>query len=91
MERKKTLFERVRKNSTVDEEVENEGEEEDESGVNITEEEKKIGVSSGGGRRGSSGGGGGVSPPSCQAERCGNRDCRHFWLCLVWFGFNTIE
>lgn len=71
MERKKTLFERVRKNSTVDEEVENEGEEEDESGVNITEEEKKIGVSSGGGRRGSSGGGGGVSPPSCQAERCG--------------------
>ena len=41
MERKKTLFERVRKNSTVDEEVENEGEEEDESGVNITEEEKK--------------------------------------------------
>ncbi|KAG4385780.1 hypothetical protein AAZX31_12G152400 [Glycine max] len=71
VERKKTLFERVRKNSTVDEEVENEGEEEDESGVNITEEEKKIGVSSGGGRRGSSGGGGGVSPPSCQAERCG--------------------
>ena len=45
--------------------------EEDESGVNITEEEKKIGVSSGGGRRGSSGGSGGVSPPSCQAERCG--------------------
>ena len=71
MERERALFERVRKNSTVEEEVENEVEEEDESGVSITEEEKKKGVGSSGGRRGSSGGSGGVSPPSCQAERCG--------------------
>ncbi|XP_061338253.1 squamosa promoter-binding protein 1-like [Gastrolobium bilobum] len=71
VERKRTLIEKVRKNSTVEEEVENEVEEEDESGVGdvgVTEEEKK---KVGGGRRGSSGGGGGVSPPSCQAERCG--------------------
>ncbi|KAL2327616.1 hypothetical protein Fmac_021043 [Flemingia macrophylla] len=70
VERKRALVEKVRKNHTVEEEVENEVEEEDESG-----EEKKKGVSSGGGggggRRGSIGGGGGVSPPSCQAERCG--------------------
>ncbi|KAK7370654.1 hypothetical protein VNO78_37382 [Psophocarpus tetragonolobus] len=74
VERKRTVVERVRKNSTVEEEVENEVEEEDESGVSHAEEEKKKGVSStsnSGGRRGSSGGGGGVSPPSCQAERCG--------------------
>ncbi|RDX78219.1 Squamosa promoter-binding-like protein 4, partial [Mucuna pruriens] len=75
VERKKALVEKVRKNSTVEEEVENEVEEEDESGVCLTEEEKRKGVSSSGvgvgGRRGSSGGGGGVSPPSCQAERCG--------------------
>ncbi|RZC08926.1 squamosa promoter-binding protein 1-like [Glycine soja] len=71
MERERALFERVRKNSTVEEEVENEVEEEDESGISTTEEEKKKGVGSSGGRRGSSGGSGGVSPPSCQAERCG--------------------
>ncbi|XP_027354489.1 squamosa promoter-binding protein 1-like [Abrus precatorius] len=77
VERKRTLVEKVRKsNITVEEEVENEVEEEDESGgggdVNFIEEEKKKGVS-GSGRRGASGsgGGGGVSPPSCQAERCG--------------------
>jgi len=77
VERKRSLVERVRKN--VEEEVENEVEEEDESGASFTEEEKKRGFgssNSGGGRRGSSGGaaaggGGGVSPPSCQAERCG--------------------
>ncbi|XP_020239326.1 squamosa promoter-binding protein 1 [Cajanus cajan] len=73
VEKKRALVEKVRKNSTVEEEVENEVEEEDESGVSLTEEEKKKGVSSSSvsGRRGSSGGGGGVSPPSCQAERCG--------------------
>ena len=71
VERKRSLVERVRK--SVEEEVENEVEEEDESGASLTEDEKKRGLSSnsGGGRRGSTGGGGGVSPPSCQAERCG--------------------
>ncbi|XP_057457296.1 squamosa promoter-binding-like protein 3 [Lotus japonicus] len=68
IERKRTLMmEKVRKNKTVEEDMENEVEEEDETGggdVIFTEEEKKKG------RRGSSGGGG-VSPPSCQAERCG--------------------
>lgn len=61
------MMEKVRKNKTVEEDMENEVEEEDETGggdVIFTEEEKKKG------RRGSSGGGG-VSPPSCQAERCG--------------------
>ncbi|BAT89495.1 hypothetical protein LR48_Vigan08g021700 [Vigna angularis] len=75
LERKRSLLERVRKN--VEEELENEVEEEDESGATLTEEEKKRGLgssNSGGGRRGSSGAAaaaGGVSPPSCQAERCG--------------------
>ncbi|XP_058747401.1 squamosa promoter-binding-like protein 3 [Vicia villosa] len=63
VERKRTMMmEKVRRNNAVEEEAENEVEEED----SLTEEEKKKGV--GGGRRG---GGGGVSPPSCQAERCG--------------------
>lgn len=55
----------------MEEEVENEVEDEDCIGdASVTEEEKKKGV--GLGRRGGgSGGGGGVSPPSCQAERCG--------------------
>jgi hypothetical protein len=66
IERRRTLMmEKVRRNNTVEEEVENEVEEED-GDFSLTEEEKKKG--SGGGRRG---GGGGVSPPSCQAERCG--------------------
>lgn len=72
IERKRTLIEKVRKDITVEEDVENEVEEEDESGGGdggLIEEEKKKGVG-GSGRRGSSGGGG-VSPPSCQAERCG--------------------
>lgn len=77
MERKRSLLERVRKN--VEEELENELEEEDETGPSLTEEEKKRGLGSsntGGGRRASTGAaaaasGGGVSPPSCQAERCG--------------------
>ncbi|KAL5061725.1 hypothetical protein RYX36_023462 [Vicia faba] len=63
IERKRTMMmEKVRRNNTAEEEVENEVEEED-GDVTLTEEEKKKGV--GGGRRG------GVSPPSCQAERCG--------------------
>ncbi|WJX88192.1 squamosa [Trifolium repens] len=67
IERRRTLMmEKVRRNNTVEEEVENEVEEED-GDFSLTEEEKKKGA--GGGRRG--GGGGGVSPPSCQAERCG--------------------
>jgi hypothetical protein len=66
IERRRTLMmEKMRRNNTVEEEVENEVEEED-GDFSLTEEEKKKG--SGGGRRG---GGGGVSPPSCQAERCG--------------------
>ncbi|XP_004510032.1 squamosa promoter-binding-like protein 5 [Cicer arietinum] len=72
IERKRTLMmEKVRRNNTVEEEVENEVEDEDCIGdASVTEEEKKKGV--GLGRRGGgSGGGGGVSPPSCQAERCG--------------------
>ncbi|KAE9592905.1 hypothetical protein Lal_00029099 [Lupinus albus] len=66
-ERKRTLIENVRKGSTV-EEVENEVEEEYEnvSVEHLTEEEKKKVV---GGRKGSSIGG--ISPPSCQAEKCG--------------------
>jgi hypothetical protein len=67
IERRRTLMmEKMRRNNTVEEEVENEVEEED-GDFSLTEEEKKKGA--GGGRRG--GGGGGVSPPSCQAERCG--------------------
>ncbi|KAI5420397.1 hypothetical protein KIW84_044256 [Lathyrus oleraceus] len=66
IERKRAMMmEKVRRNNTVEEEAENEVEEDD-GDVSLTEEEKKKGV--GGGRRG---GGGGVSPPSCQAERCG--------------------
>lgn len=74
MERKRTIVEKVRKdNSIVEEEVEDEIEEEDEScgggDGSLAEEQKRKGVM-GSGRRGSSGCGG-VSPPSCQAERCG--------------------
>ncbi|OIW08246.1 hypothetical protein TanjilG_15207 [Lupinus angustifolius] len=53
----------------VEKEVENEVKEENESsGVGLTEEEKKKGID---GSKGSSSWGGGVPPPSCQAERCG--------------------
>ncbi|KAL1346244.1 hypothetical protein HN51_019945 [Arachis hypogaea] len=68
---RRTTVEKMRKDSTVDE-VEEELEEEDESGVGdgvLAEEEKKKSAV-GSGRRGSNGAGG-VSPPSCQAERCG--------------------
>ncbi|MED6155303.1 Squamosa promoter-binding-like protein [Stylosanthes scabra] len=75
---RRTIVEKMRKDSTVDE-VEEELEEEDESGgggdaAGLAAEEEKKKSSVGSGRRGSNGGGGGaggVSPPSCQAERCG--------------------
>ncbi|MED6208856.1 Squamosa promoter-binding-like protein [Stylosanthes scabra] len=72
---RRTTVEKMRKDSTVDE-VEEELEEEDESGgggdaAGLAAEEEKKKSSVGGGRRGSNGGAGGVSPPSCQAERCG--------------------
>lgn len=72
IERKRTSVEKVRKdNKIVEEEVDDEVEEEDESGGGgVAEEDKRKGVV-GSGRRGSGGGSGGVSPPSCQAERCG--------------------
>lgn len=57
-------MEKPRKDVMAEEEIDDELEEEDEP-----EDDKKKGVL-GSGRRGSSGVGG-VSPPSCQAERCG--------------------
>ncbi|OIW06098.1 hypothetical protein TanjilG_29854 [Lupinus angustifolius] len=61
-ERKRTVTENARKGSRVEVEEEYESV----SVEHLTEEEKKKGV---GGRKGSSSGG--VSPPSCQAEKCG--------------------
>ncbi|KAK4255828.1 hypothetical protein QN277_008773 [Acacia crassicarpa] len=74
MERKGTLVEKVRKDNNIveEEEVEDEIEDEEENGGgggDVAEEQKRKGVM-GSGRRVSSGSGG-VSPPSCQAERCG--------------------
>lgn len=75
VERKRTSNEKLRKDSSiVEEEVDDEIEEEEESGgaggdSNLPEEDRRKGIL-GGVKRGSSGSGG-VSPPSCQAERCG--------------------
>ncbi|KAJ7948677.1 putative Squamosa promoter-binding protein [Quillaja saponaria] len=73
LERKRTLVEKVRKDSITEEEVDDEMEEEEGgdngSEVNILDEKKKKAVV-GCGKRGS-GGAGGVSLPSCQAEKCG--------------------
>ncbi|KAE9616998.1 hypothetical protein Lal_00034439 [Lupinus albus] len=69
IERKRALVDKVKKDNIVEKEMKNEVEEEYESsGVGLIGEEKKKGID---GSKGSSSGGGGVSPPSCQAERCG--------------------
>uniref|UniRef100_A0A2N9F5Q9 SBP-type domain-containing protein n=1 Tax=Fagus sylvatica TaxID=28930 RepID=A0A2N9F5Q9_FAGSY len=74
-EGKRTFKEKIHKDAIVEEDLDDDLDEEEGGGeimsFNNGDHERKKAVSGFSGKKGSSGGAGGVSPPCCQAEKCG--------------------
>ncbi|KAL4619701.1 hypothetical protein ACB092_06G098900 [Castanea dentata] len=72
-EGKRTFKEKVYKDAIVEEDVDDDLDEEEGGGemMSFADNERKRAIAVFSGKRGTSGGAGGVSPPCCQAEKCG--------------------